>query len=71
LGMKCRPQNAIAGRLRSFYFCDVFIKVFSKNKKSTGDQKLYYRLCESYRTDTSVRHLYILYLGTLEELPMI
>jgi len=47
----------------------VFIKPFSKNKKSTGDQTLFYRLCESYRTETSVRHHTILYLGSLEELP--
>lgn len=49
----------------------MFIKVFSKSKKSTGDKKLYYRLCESYRTETSVRHHNILYLGSLEELPAI
>ena len=49
----------------------MFIKVFSKNKKSTGDQRLHYRLCESYRTETSVRHYNILYLGMLEELPAI
>ena len=49
----------------------MFIKPFSKNKKSTGDQKLYYRLCESYRTETTVRHHNILYLGSLEELPTI
>lgn len=49
----------------------MFIKVFSKNKKSTGDQRLHYRLCESYRTETSVRHYNILYLGILEELPTI
>lgn len=47
----------------------MFIKPFSKNKKSTGDQTLFYRLCESYRTETSVRHHTILYLGSLEELP--
>lgn len=46
----------------------MFIKVFSKSKKSTGDQSLYYRLCESYRIDTSVRHNTILYLGNLDEL---
>ena len=49
----------------------MFIKPFSKNKKSTGDQTLFYRLCESYRTESSVRHHTILYLGSLEELPAI
>jgi len=47
----------------------VFIKVFSKNKTSKGDQRLHYRLVESYRTGDTVRHHNIVYLGTLDEIP--
>ncbi len=47
----------------------MFIKRFSKTIKSTGEQKVFYRLVESYRFDNSVRHQTILHLGALEELP--
>jgi hypothetical protein len=47
----------------------MFIKRFSKTIKSTGEQKVFYRLVESYRFDNSVRHQSILHLGTLDELP--
>ena len=47
----------------------MFIKVYSKNKTSIGDQRLHYRLVESYRTGDTVRHHNIIYLGTLDEIP--
>ncbi|MBC7867399.1 MAG: IS1634 family transposase [Gloeobacteraceae cyanobacterium ES-bin-316] len=47
----------------------MFLKVIFKTIKTTGEQKKYYRLCESYRYDNTVRHLTILHLGSLEELP--
>lgn len=47
----------------------MFLKVIFKTIKSTGEKKKHYRLCESYRYDNTVRHLTILHLGSLEELP--
>lgn len=47
----------------------MFIKRFSKTIKSTGEQKVFYRLVESYRLDNSVRHQTIVHLGSLEALP--
>ena len=47
----------------------MFIKRFSRTIKSTGDQKIFYRLVESYRFDNGLRHQTILHLGTLDELP--
>ena len=47
----------------------MFIKRFSRTIKSTGEQKIFYRLVESYRFDNCVRHQSILHLGTLDELP--
>jgi len=47
----------------------MFLKVIFKTIKTTGEKKKHYRLCESYRYDNTVRHLTILHLGTLEELP--
>jgi Transposase DDE domain len=49
----------------------MFLKVIFKTIKATGEKKKHYRLCESYRYDNTVRHLTILHLGTLEELPEI
>ena len=46
----------------------MFIKRISKTVKSTGEQKAFYRLVESYRFDNTVRHQIILHLGTLEQL---
>ena len=37
--------------------------------KSTKEHKLYYRLCESYRFENTVRHDTIVDLGSLDELP--
>lgn len=47
----------------------MFIKRFSRTIKSTGEQKVFYRLVESYRFDNGVRHQTILHLGALGELP--
>ena len=47
----------------------MFLKPKVKYNKSTGEHKLYYRLCESYRCDGTVRHHTIVQMGTLEELP--
>ena len=49
----------------------MFLKVIFKTIKTTGEIKKHYRLCESYRYDNTVRHLTILHLGSLEELPAI
>jgi len=47
----------------------VFIKPVLKYIKTTGEHKIYYRLCECYRFENTVRHHTIVQLGTLEELP--
>ncbi|WP_301921089.1 IS1634 family transposase [Ferruginibacter sp.] len=47
----------------------MFLKVIYKTIKTTGERKMHYRLCESYRINDTVRHQTILHLGTLEELP--
>ena len=47
----------------------MFLKRVVKRNKTTGVDKIIYRLCESYRFDNTVRHETILHLGTLEELP--
>lgn len=47
----------------------MFLKVIFKTKKSTGERIKNYRLCESYRYDSTVRHQTILHLGSLEDLP--
>ena len=47
----------------------MFIKRFSKTIKSTGEQKVFYRLVESYRFDNSVCHQTIVHLGSFDELP--
>src|SRR5574337_1873015 len=47
----------------------MFIKPVLKYIKTTGEHKMYYRLCESYRYENTVRHHTIVQLGTLEELP--
>jgi hypothetical protein len=49
----------------------MFLKAYSKTKTLEGDQRLYYKLCESYRTADTVRHHIILNLGLLEQLPLI
>lgn len=46
----------------------MFLKVIFKTIKATGEPRKYYRLCESYRMDNTVRHQTILHLGTLEQL---
>src|ERR687890_747891 len=46
----------------------MFLKVIFKTNK-TGERIRTYRLCESYRRDNSVRHLTVLHLGSLEDLP--
>lgn len=46
----------------------MFIKRITKTIKSTGEQKAFYRLVESYRFDNTVRHETILHLGTLDQL---
>lgn len=47
----------------------MFLKVIFKAIKTTGERKIHYRLCESYRINDTVRHQTILHLGTLKELP--
>lgn len=47
----------------------MFLKPVLKYIKTTGEHKTYYRLCESYRHENTVRHHTIVQLGTLEELP--
>lgn len=47
----------------------MFLKSIVKRNKATGDIRLHYRLCESYRFDNTVRHHTIIHLGALEELP--
>ena len=49
----------------------MFLKVIFKTLKTTGERRKHYRLCESYRSDNTVRHQTILHLGSLEELPEI
>ena len=47
----------------------MFLKPIVKHNKSNGGYTMHYRLCESYRSDNSVRHQTIVHLGTLDELP--
>jgi len=47
----------------------MFLKPIVKHNKSNGGFTMHYRLCESYRSDNSVRHQTIVHLGTLDELP--
>jgi hypothetical protein len=47
----------------------MFIKPVLKYIKTTGEHKTYFRLCESYRYENTVRHHTLVQLGTLEELP--
>ena len=49
----------------------MFLKVIFKTNKATGERIKTYRLCESYRYDSTVRHQTILHLGSLEDLPEI
>jgi hypothetical protein len=47
----------------------MFFKFFFETLKATGDRKEYFRLCERYRCEGTVRHHTILQLGSLKELP--
>jgi len=47
----------------------MFIKSIVKTNKVTGERKEHFRLCESYRSGDTVKHLTIVHLGLLEELP--
>ena len=47
----------------------MFIKSIVKTNKVTGERKEHFRLCESYRSGNTVKHLTIIHLGLLEELP--
>lgn len=47
----------------------MFIKSIVKTNKATGERKEHFRLCESYRSGNTVKHLTIIHLGLLEELP--
>ena len=49
----------------------MFLKPIVKTIKATGERKIHYRLCESYRFENTVRHQTILHLGSLEDLPEI
>lgn len=49
----------------------MFLKLIFKTIKTTGERRKHYRLCESYRSDNTVRHQTILHLGSLKELPEI
>ena len=55
--------------LLQIIFVSMFLKPVLKYLKTTGEHKIYYRLCESYRHENTVRHYTIVQLGTLEELP--
>ena len=46
----------------------MFIKSVPKTDRGSGKTYVYYRLCESYRLGSSIRHRNILSLGTLDEL---
>ena len=46
----------------------MFIKTALKWNKAAGERKAYYRLCQSYRWEGTVRHHTILHLGALDEL---
>ncbi len=46
----------------------MFIKSVPKTDRDTGKTYVYFRLCESYRLGSSIRHRNILSLGTLDEL---
>lgn len=46
----------------------MFLKVIFKAAKGTSDRTAHYRLVESYRYDTCVKHETMLHLGTLPEL---
>lgn len=47
----------------------MFLKPIVKYIRTTGRYRTYYRLCESYRYENTVRHHTLAQLGTLEELP--
>jgi Transposase DDE domain len=47
----------------------MFLKPVLKYLKTTGEYKIYYRLCESYRHENTVRQYTLVQLGTLDELP--
>jgi len=49
----------------------MFLKVIFKTNKTTGERVSTYRLCESYRSDSTVRHQTIVHLGSLKDLPEI
>jgi Transposase DDE domain len=49
--------------------CGVFLKVVFKTNKQTGNRAMHYRMVESYRMDNCVKHISILHLGSLEQLP--
>ena len=49
-------------------FVGVFLKPVLKYLKTTGEYKVYYRLCESYRHENTVRHHTIVQMGSLDEL---
>ncbi|HMC86718.1 MAG TPA: IS1634 family transposase [Chitinophagaceae bacterium] len=49
----------------------MFLKVIFKTIKTTGERRKHYRLCESYRSDNTVRHQTILHLGSLDQIPEI
>lgn len=51
-----------------FIFAAMFLKQIIKKDKQGNKTYTYYRLCESYRIDNSVRHRSLMSLGTLEEL---
>jgi len=47
----------------------MFLKPVIKYIRTTGEHRTYYRLCESYRYQNTVRHHTLVQLGTLDELP--
>ena len=49
-------------------FAAMFLKQIIKKDKQGNKNYVYYRLCESYRIDNSVRHRTLCSLGTLEDL---
>jgi DDE family transposase len=47
----------------------MFIKSIVKTNKVTGERKEHFRLCESYRSEKTIKHHTVIHLGLLPELP--
>ena len=55
---------------RYLYLCGMFIKAVQKRKAGTGENPMYFRLCESYRdANGKVHQRMVIALGYMEDLP--